>query len=104
MRIFIVVIVLVTIVRGDGEYPKGDANRKIASRSESEVGQKCFESSPLERLRLLADLYASLDDAKLKTLQYNVDVIDLAPDDWITVVNAIELLEARRRKRRNMAT
>ena len=76
------------------EYPKGDANRKIAvAFLESEVGQKCFaKSSPLERLRLLADLYASLDDAKLKAFQYNVDIIDLAPDDWIAIVNAIELL------------
>ena len=76
------------------EYPKGDANRKIAvAFLESEVGQKCFaKSSPLERLRLLADLYASLDDAKLKAFQYNVDIIDLAPDDWIAIENAIELL------------
>lgn len=76
------------------KYPKGDANRKIAvAFLESEVGQKCFaKSSPLERLRLLADLYASLDDAKLKAFQYNVDIIDLAPDDWIAIVNAIELL------------
>ena len=41
---------------------------------------------------MLADLYASLDDAKLKAFQYNVDIIDLAPDDWIAIVNAIELL------------
>ena len=76
------------------KYPKGEANRKIAvAFLESEVGQKCFaKSSPLERLRLLADLYASLDDAKLKAFQYNVDIIDLAPDDWIAIVNAIELL------------
>ena len=76
------------------KYPKGEANRKIAvAFLESEVGQKCFaKSSPLEQLRLLADLYASLDDAKLKAFQYNVDIIDLAPDDWIAIVNAIELL------------
>ena len=60
---------------------------------ESEVGQKCFaKSSPLERLRLLADLHASLDEGKLKAFQYNADIIDLAPDDWIAIVNAIELL------------
>ncbi len=76
------------------KYPKGDANRKIAvAFLESEVGQKCFaKSSPLERLRLLADLHASLDEGKLKAFQYNADIIDLAPDDWIAIVNAIELL------------
>ena len=76
------------------KYPKGDANRKIAiAFLESEVGRKCFaKSSPLERLRLLADLHASLDEGKLKAFQYNVDIIDLVPDDWIAIESAIALL------------
>ena len=27
-----------------------------------------------------------------KAFQYNADIIDLAPDDWIAIVSAIELL------------
>mgnify|MGYP002630089607 FL=1 len=68
-------------------------NRKVAiAFLESEVGKACFaKSSPLERLRLLAELSESIGE-KLKAFEYNADIIHNAPDDWIAIVKAIEML------------